>query len=62
MKHLFDAVAVAYGAAQTGDAVLLSPACASYDMFRNYVHRAQVFLKAVSALVPAKPGAREGAA
>jgi len=36
--------------ARPGDAVLLSPACASYDMFRNYVHRAQAFLRAVSAL------------
>ncbi|MFJ7567150.1 UDP-N-acetylmuramoyl-L-alanine--D-glutamate ligase [Herminiimonas sp. NPDC097707] len=33
--------------AQTGDAVLLSPACASLDMFRNYAHRAQVFVDAV---------------
>jgi UDP-N-acetylmuramoylalanine--D-glutamate ligase len=33
--------------AQSGDAVLLSPACASLDMFRNYAHRAQVFVDAV---------------
>lgn len=36
--------------AQAGDAVLLSPACASLDMFRDYAHRAQVFTEAVRAL------------
>jgi UDP-N-acetylmuramoylalanine--D-glutamate ligase len=33
-----------------GDAVLLSPACASLDMFRNYAHRAEVFVQTVQSL------------
>jgi UDP-N-acetylmuramoylalanine--D-glutamate ligase len=37
----------AFEQAQQGDAVLLSPACASLDMFRNYGHRAQVFVDTV---------------
>jgi len=42
-----EAVTQAYQAAQKGDAVLLSPACASFDMFRNYQHRAECFIAAV---------------
>jgi UDP-N-acetylmuramoylalanine--D-glutamate ligase len=45
-----DAVHQAAGLAQSGDAVLLSPACASFDMFLNYRHRAEVFVQAVQAL------------
>jgi cell division protein FtsW len=40
-----------------GDAVLLSPACASFDMFRNYAHRAEVFIAAVRALKGRLPDA-----
>ena len=36
--------------ADTGDIVLLSPACASFDMFKNYEHRGEVFKKAVESL------------
>jgi UDP-N-acetylmuramoylalanine--D-glutamate ligase len=45
-----EAVRAAFRASRAGDAVLLSPACASYDMFRDYVHRAEVFVAAVRKL------------
>ena len=47
---LEDAVKVCQSLALTGDAVLLSPACASFDMFKNYVHRGEVFAHAVQEL------------
>ncbi|HYM48813.1 MAG TPA: cyanophycin synthetase, partial [Burkholderiaceae bacterium] len=46
-QTLEQAVATAAEHAHTGDAVLLSPACASFDMFRNYVHRGEMFALAV---------------
>ncbi len=47
---MMDAVLQAKHAARAGDAVLLSPACASFDMFKDYAHRAQCFVDAVRAL------------
>lgn len=47
---LSEAVNIAKKLAQPNDAVLLSPACASFDMFKNYVHRAEVFCDAVKQL------------
>jgi UDP-N-acetylmuramoylalanine--D-glutamate ligase len=49
-ETLRDAVRGAAELAQPGDAVLLSPACASLDMFRNYPHRGQVFVEEVEDL------------
>ena len=44
-----EAVALARGLARPGDAVVLSPACSSFDMFRDYAHRGEVFSEAVRA-------------
>ena len=45
-----EAVQIAFRQARKGEVVLLSPACASFDMFQNYEHRGQVFKEAVNAL------------
>jgi UDP-N-acetylmuramoylalanine--D-glutamate ligase len=45
-----EAIRLAFSAAASGEAVLLSPACASYDMFRSYVHRGQEFARLSQAL------------
>jgi UDP-N-acetylmuramoylalanine--D-glutamate ligase len=49
-QTLEEAVAAAAHAARPGDTVLLSPACASLDMFRDYTHRGAVFTRAVQEL------------
>ena len=59
-QDMEDAVQQATTLAQSGDAVLLSPACASFDMFRNYAHRAEVFVQAVQQIPPNPLFAAEG--
>lgn len=49
-KDMFEAVGVAAELAHPGDTVLLSPACASFDMFNGYQQRGDVFVQAVEAL------------
>ena len=57
---MHDAVEQAATMARSGDAVLMSPACASFDMFDNYGHRAQVFVQAVARVAEAAGVAMEG--
>lgn len=49
-KNLAEAIETAYRHAQPGDVVLLSPACSSFDMFRDYEDRGQQFKKIVAGL------------
>jgi UDP-N-acetylmuramoylalanine--D-glutamate ligase len=55
-----DAVVQAAELAKSGDAVLMSPACASFDMFDNYGHRAEVFCKSVARLAEVAGVSMEG--
>jgi UDP-N-acetylmuramoylalanine--D-glutamate ligase len=49
-KNLPEAVQTAYHHAHPGDIVLLSPACSSFDMFRDYEDRGEQFKKIVAGL------------
>ncbi len=49
-ETLENAIRKAYAAAQSGDVVLLAPACASFDQFKSYEHRGQVFKEIVRGL------------
>jgi len=51
--NMYQAVSMAYTMALKGDMVLLSPGCASFDMFKSYAHRGEVFVACVKALIAA---------
>ena len=59
-ESMAQAVAQANRLAHAGDAVLMSPACASFDMFDNYEHRARVFIEAVGDIASAAGVQMEG--
>jgi UDP-N-acetylmuramoylalanine--D-glutamate ligase len=56
------AVEIASRAAQSGDIILLAPACASFDQFENYEHRGRVFKRLVHELVNRAAQSASGAA
>jgi len=53
-EDMEEAVKLAFSCAKPGECVLLSPSCASFDMFRDYKHRGEAFQKAVRRLVNEK--------
>lgn len=53
-ETLENAIRKAHATAQAGDVVLLAPACASFDQFKNYEHRGKVFKEVVAGLVASK--------
>ncbi len=59
-ETLEEAVSLAFHQGRPGDVVLLSPACSSFDMFQDYVHRGKVFQKAVRELENHHPGGLAG--
>ncbi len=58
VTSLEEAVVKAFEAAVPGDVILLSPACSSFDLFRNYQHRGEVFRQAVSEVARTARGRR----
>ncbi len=54
-SDMFDAVKIAHEMSEYGDHVLLSPACASFDLFKNYEDRGQKFKQAVNQFINTQP-------
>jgi len=58
---LLEAVQQSAASAVSGDVILLSPACSSFDMFQNYQHRGEVFRQAIEHWKQAAAGGADGA-
>jgi UDP-N-acetylmuramoylalanine--D-glutamate ligase len=58
VESLAEAVQLAARLAVNGDVILLSPACASYDMFENFQHRGREFIKLVRAIINKRAGSQ----